>query len=440
MLRTIVFLLLMVFAIRAIFISPFGAALAYVWVALFRPENWVWINIKGLHLSLLFGLILVLRSVAARKWPNFTHPLSVGTVLFLITGLIAQTNAFAPAVGWHWINYFARLTLVCLLLVTLTDSPRRLFYAFFVMGSSIAFFSAKAGFMSLIHGGERFGVGLAGAFIDNNAYALASVMMLPFVVVIARNIPEDWRARKLVAGIFWLSIPLMCYTVISTFSREGLLALLTTLIVYLKLKPKLRPYFFGVVVAIAISIPVIPIPKGYLARMETIVTYRKVDNRSALSRLYFWRVGWKMAKANPLGVGMYNFNYAFDKYAWKHGMYGYHRSIHNSHLEALTENGFDGLAVWIFTYIMAFRACGRVRKFASKMDRDPDSKLLRDAADALTVSMAAFVIGGSFIALCLNSITWFTFAIVAALDKVCAMKVQVPRQDSVVHAVELVDA
>ena len=39
------------------------------------------------------------------------------------------------------------------------------------------------------------------------------------------------------------------------------------------------------------------------------------------------------------------------------------------------------------------------------------------SANALLVSLVAFIVGGSFIALSLNDLTWYTFALVAALDR-----------------------
>ena len=39
-------------------------------------------------------------------------------------------------------------------------------------------------------------------------------------------------------------------------------------------------------------------------------------------------------------------------------------------------------------------------------------------ANALMTSMSGFIVGGSFLALALNDLTWLTFALVAALDRI----------------------
>jgi len=46
------------------------------------------------------------------------------------------------------------------------------------------------------------------------------------------------------------------------------------------------------------------------------------------------------------------------------------------------------------------------------------------AANGLSASMMAFLVGGSFIALALNDVTWLTFAFLAALDRLSAATVR----------------
>ena len=45
-------------------------------------------------------------------------------------------------------------------------------------------------------------------------------------------------------------------------------------------------------------------------------------------------------------------------------------------------------------------------------------RFLTTAANGLMTSMAGFIVGGSFISLAYNDLTWLTFALVAALDRI----------------------
>ena len=95
--------------------SAFGALLFYIWFALFRPQEWLWIDITGYRPSLIIGLTLVVRSAISGVLPNLTHPLSIGSVLFLTCALIAQAGAVNQAVGWDRFDFLWKLVLVMLL-------------------------------------------------------------------------------------------------------------------------------------------------------------------------------------------------------------------------------------------------------------------------------------------------------------------------------------
>src|SRR5687768_16577228 len=118
MLRFVAIFVIFVFGFAAALRSRFAAFLLYEWFALFRPQEWSWFDIRSLRLSLLLGIVLVVPAFATGILPNVSHPLSVGAWLFLLWAGIAQFTAVNPAVGWIWLDYLARLIVVCLLGVT----------------------------------------------------------------------------------------------------------------------------------------------------------------------------------------------------------------------------------------------------------------------------------------------------------------------------------
>jgi probable O-glycosylation ligase (exosortase A-associated) len=427
MLRQLLFLAMMGMATYGVFVSAFGALLAYIWFALFRPQEFTWYDITSLKLSLVLGVMLVVRSLMEGKFPNLSHRISIIMVCFLLTGLLAQVGAFNPAVGWNWIDYFARLSLVSLLMVTLTDSVNRFRYAILVIALSLGYYTCKAGLASLLGGGMRFGVGLGGAFIDNNGYALAAVMLLPFFYALSVTVPEHWRFRKPIVWGLRMAIPLTMFAAVSTFSRGGLLALAAAGFVFIMLFVKRRALSLAMVaVVLAVALPFVPLPEGYTERMTTIVTYQEVGEESATSRLHFWEVAWDMAVDRPLGVGMRNFDYAYDSYDFLNGRFGKGRAVHNSHLQVLAEQGFAGFFLWVGAFVTAFSLCMRMRRIGrGALGGTPDGEFIFAMSGALAVSMTAFIVGGTFIALALNDLTWMTFALVAALDRVAAHLVAV---------------
>jgi putative inorganic carbon (HCO3(-)) transporter len=414
-LRTLFVITILVPGVVAAVRNRFAALLMYIWFALFRPQDWMWIDITSLRLSLVLGLILVVPSILSGILPNVTHPLSLGAIAFFFCGLIAQVNAFNAAVGWHWLDYLGRLVLVCLLTVTLVTTRERFVLMVAVIAGSLGFHAAKAGLASVLGGGLRFYDGMnGGSFVDNNGYALGAAMVLFLLIGAAQNLPH-----RMVRRAFYVAAPLTAFTVLSTFSRGGFLAAIGSTIVFVALQRRRFTLGLGLAAAALAGYLVLPIPEGYFDRVQTIQTYEEIDESSALSRLHFWRVAVNMAKDHPLGIGLRNFESAYDRYDFLDGKYGIGRAVHSSHFQVLAETGFAGAAVYLTMFGYAFIVALRVRSRSKDPSLAPDmQRFLFTSANALMASMAAFLVGGSFIALALNDITWYTFALVASLDRI----------------------
>jgi len=302
---------------------------------------------------------------------------------------------------------------------------RRLLLLVAVVGGSLGFHAAKAGFASALGGGVRFYDGLAGAFPDNNGYALVTVMVMPMLLVTAQNLVEDrW---KWVRRGFYAAVALCGLTVVSTFSRGGFLALALSMLTYIMLQRRRVGALIGLAVLAGVAYMVVPVPDGYLDRLQTIHTYEEVDDESALSRLHFWRVAMVMANNNAFGVGMRNFEAAYNHYDFSYGKFGLRRSVHSSHFQVLAEHGFPGAFIWVVMFALAFLLALRVRRRSRHPDLTSEEKRFYfTMANALMVSMVGFIVGGSFVASALNDVTWLTFAMVASLDRLAHQPVAVP--------------
>jgi putative inorganic carbon (HCO3(-)) transporter len=172
-------------------------------------------------------------------------------------------------------------------------------------------------------------------------------------------------------------------------------------------------------IVLPIVISVAPLPKGYAARVDTLQTYEQQEDQSALGRLHFWRVAITMAADRPFGVGLRNFDYAYDRYDFSNGAFGSKRAVHNSHFQVLAELGYAGAIIWIVQFALAFWFALRVRRRSRTPGLAPEiSRFFLTVANGLICSMVGFIVGGTFIALALNDLTWITFGVLAALDRV----------------------
>ena len=452
MLRSLLILAILIPGFYAALRSRHAALLMYLWFALFRPQDWMWIDITSLRLSLVFGVLLLAPSIASGVFPNLTHPLSVGMLFFLCSTLMSQLGAVRPDIGWQWIDFVFRLFLACMMLVTLAVESKRLVSVVAVVGGSLGFHAAKAGLAFVVGGGTRFADGLAGAFVDNNGYALGTCMIIPLLLATAQNIqvlfPKVGPVQTWARRAFYATVPLCMFAVIGTYSRGGFLAMSAATLTFLLLQRRRFTALAILLAVLTVFLLVVPIPQAYLDRLETIQTYNEVGEESALSRPHFWKVGIRMGLSNPFGVGLRQYEAAYDKYDFLYGRFGHKRAVHSAHVQVFAELGFFGAAVWAAMFAYAFLACLRIRK-RSRQEHlvSGDQRLLFTMANALLTSMMAFIVGGAFLALALNDVTWLTFAMVAAADRLSIMlsasplvKPVIVRQVHIPLAFRLVDS
>jgi putative inorganic carbon (HCO3(-)) transporter len=419
MIRTLVVLAVVGCGVAAALVSRFAALCTYVWFALFRPQEWVWVDITALRLSLVLGLVLLVPSLLTGVLPNLTHPLSLGTMAFLATGALAQFTAVNPVQGWNALDAHIRLTVVALLAVTILDARRRILLFVAVVAGSFGFHTAKAGLAYILGGGTFYADGLAGAFVDNNGYATGAAMTLPLLAVMFQNRDRQSTLGRVVGWAFLLAAPLTTLLVVGTRSRGGFLAVCAAVLCLAMLQRRRGAAFAAIAVIVVGLALVTPISDSYLDRLQTIQTYQEVGDRSALGRLHFWAVARQMAAANVFGVGLRNYDSAYDAYDFSDGAFGPARSVHSSHFQVLAEQGYPGLLVWLCMFAYAFFAALRVRRFGlaeGRLDAE-ESLFYTTLPSALVASMAAFLVGGAFIAASLNDLTWYTFAVVAAVDR-----------------------
>ena len=429
MLRSLLVLAVLVPGFFAALMDGYAGLLMYLWFALFRPQDWLWIDITSLRLSMVLGIVMLGRSLLSGFVPNITHPLTLGIALMVCSSVITQTSAVRPDIGWIWIDFFVRLALSCTMLVALARDAKRLYGVLAVICLSLGFHATKAGLAFLLTGGgTRFDDGLSGAFVDNNGYALGTVMILPMLLVTAQNIELVYNGRYLnwVRRGLYATVPLCVFTVLGTYSRGGFLAFSAALLTFVMLQRRRFTALAGLIAFFTLLLAVVPLPQQYVDRLSTIRTFNEKTTdddpegakESAKSRTHFWQVGIVMATNKPLGVGIKQYEAAYDRFDFLHGRYGHKRAIHSAHLQVLAELGFFGAFLWVLMFAWAYFSCMRVRgRAADERLRPEQRRFLLTAANGLMASMAGFIIGGSFLSLAYNELTWLTFAMVAALDR-----------------------
>jgi hypothetical protein len=76
-------------------------------------------------------------------------------------------------------------------------------------------------------------------------------------------------------------------------------------------------------------------------------------------------------------------------------------------------------------FVTAFYTCFQVRRRSRDERLDPElQRFMWNTANGLIVSMGTFVVGGSFLSLALNDVTWLTFGMVGALGFLAARPIE----------------
>jgi probable O-glycosylation ligase (exosortase A-associated) len=414
MLRTAFVALILIPGLAAALFNRFSALLLYVWFAMFRPQEWLWIDVSDLRLSFVIGALLVVPCLATGIFPVVFSSFGLGSSLLLALASVAQLGAVRPDLGWEWLGYLARTVFISLMIAPLATSRERILLLVAVLSGSFLFHGMKAGLWSLLHGGVHYFNGFAGVFSDNNGFAVGIAMAMFPLLAVAQNVRHRAGRWALMAG----AGPLSAMAIVSLFSRGGFLALISGLSVFVVLQRRARYVVLSVVVIAGLAVT-LPYPKGYDYRLSFIADPETITrDMSSAGRLHFWRVAVDMAEMRPFGVGLRNFEQSYDLFDSSDGYYGRARSVHNSFFQMLAETGFAGLAVYLFLLASTFRSLLRIRKRGSNEALSSgDRHFYFTLANGMLASMVAFVVGGSTLALALNDMTWLTMGLVVALDR-----------------------
>jgi probable O-glycosylation ligase (exosortase A-associated) len=154
----------------------------------------------------------------------------------------------------------------------------------------------RSGLFTILTGGNHMvmGPGESTYIGGNNNFGLALAMIMPMLLVYAREQKQLW-ARNALWGAFWLS----GIASVFTYSRGALLGLAAVfLMLFPSVKRKALVLAF-VIPALLIALPFVP--EALINRAGTIETYQ-TDN-SAMGRIQAWGVALNIAASHPLGAG-----------------------------------------------------------------------------------------------------------------------------------------
>jgi len=203
-----------------------------------------------------------------------------------------------------------------------------------------------------------------GPMEDPNFFAQIIVVLIP--ISFERFLHEKTGILRLIA---LYSAGICIFTVILTYSRGGLLAMIVALAVLLFVYPPKRKYV--PVILFSTLLVMYMLPPNYLDRLFALSSFFRPGNSSRVEelslegRLSENLTALEMFKSHPVfGIGLNTYSYLFPVYSKNLGLalVATERDAHNIYLEVIAEMGLVGFIIFSLVLVSAFRSIMVARK------------------------------------------------------------------------------
>jgi len=291
--------------------------------------------------------------------------------------LITTINALVPKFAWLKLIEVSKIYLPFIFTLWLINTRQKLYYLILTIAASIGILAVKGGIWAVGTGFSHRVYGPPGTqFYENNAFAIATLMTIPLLILWLRETTN----RKLKLALM-AAVPLAFASAISSHSRGALLTM--AVLVPLLLWHSKRKYLAIPVLAIGVWYGIDYLPEHWFQRMETLETYQ--EDASAQGRLEAWRDGINYALRHPLtGAG-------FEGWRWVT-----RRDWHSSYVEILAEHGVIAFTLWFSLLFGTIISLTRILRRVRGLER---MAWARNWAQMLRASLVAYAVGTLFLGL-----------------------------------------
>ncbi|OQX27650.1 MAG: hypothetical protein BWK80_04255 [Desulfobacteraceae bacterium IS3] len=385
--RAKLILLIVLFGVLWGLKTPVGAMWFYVWVTLFRPQDFTYLPLPNLvpiafailSASLMLGLA---QGTVKFRWNKGSFHLITVMLVCLISSATSSTSTLA----WDKFNIVFKILLPSILISNSISKEKDLQIITMTFASSIGIWAVQASLQGLMGGGAVENMGIGGQMSERNDFAVGVVMTWPLCYywgVMAEN-------KKVRIAAYTASFFVGLCAIVSN-SRGAMLGLFLLLFLNFFRKGTKRGRNF---VILLLSIPmIIPmIPQYAIDRLGTIKVGGEQTEGSAKSRTVLMKAGLAGAMDHPLfGVGTGCWGAHYMKYVEKMGDGAY--EPHSIWIKMSVELGFIGLGTYLF---MLLRIIFNLRRIQKRGLRTRNLKVYNYAA-MLQLAIIGYCSAGSFI-------------------------------------------
>jgi len=397
-----------------VFKHPVLGAYLWAWLGLMNPHKMTY----GFARSLPFSQMAAAATLVALVFTKKRQPLprtGIAKVLIALILWMSFTSLFAMApsdqVLERWV-FVLKIQVMLFVTWMLVRDAKEIRWLVWVVVLSVAFFGVKGGIFTVLTGGGSRVWGPPGGMLEeNNALAVALVMLMPLMYFL-----RETESRRWLRGVLMFMMITCAFSVLGSQSRGALLALLA-MAFFLGLKGK-HPVRTSLMLITLVGVAIAFMPDTWTERMETMKTYG--EDGSAMSRIWTWTTLWNAAVDRPfIGAGFQaDHPIVFDRYAPVDGVFeqfaGRVYVAHSIYFQMLGEHGFVGLGLFLGLLGATWLTAGRV---ANRTINDPEfSAWVPSLMRMVQVSMIGYMVGGAFLSLAYLDLPYYVFSFVVLCD------------------------
>jgi putative inorganic carbon (HCO3(-)) transporter len=398
--RDLFLFVIIVVSIPISFFNPYFGILMWTWITFFNPHRYTWGFMYNFPVAAVIAVPTLLgccftSEINRRILKRETFVLAGLWAWFSITFLYAlQVPLFQGHLADAKLELVrvSKVLLITFVMILLVTSHKKLKSLVMVTAMSFGILAIKGAIFGFRTGGAARVWGPPDSFIaDNNSFALAVNMSLPMLLFLARD--EKKRSYR---WLLYLAFVGGVVSVVLTYSRGGLLGLTAVL---LAITFKSRYKVISVFLVALCSVAVIAFaPPQWMDRMGGLV-HGDVD-MSGHQRLVSWGTSWNFAMDYPITGGSFNAlpNVELFQHYQSEPLPGGFQSSgpHSIYFQTLEEQGFVGLALYLFLVGSCWASLFNLRR---KAGRSPTSQWIVPYTHMIEVSLFGFLVSGAFLGL-----------------------------------------
>ncbi len=324
--------------------------------------------------------------------------------LALFTVIVVASSVFAlyPDASFGEISVYLTWVVIYVLIANTVDTEPRFFFftlTFLLWSYKMAQFGARSWVTAGFHF-RSWGInGAPGWFGNSGEFAIQMVILLAVSIYFMRALRSYWS--RWIRYFFW-TVPLFAVVSIVGSSSRGALFGLAAMTLWTLLKT--RHKFRAIVGTVVLSATVYwLLPPEQITRLQTMG-----DDGTSVARTTLWARGLDIMKAYPfLGIGYKNWS------PYNEVRFGSPLLPHNIFIEAGSELGYTGLAVFIALIIVTLVVNYRTRRLVRHL---PDGdRFVLEMAHSLDAALIGYLACGFFVTVLYYPFFWINLAMSVAL-------------------------